>query len=157
MISGDGTDHRTWALVAVGPRTKTWPSAAAWTWTFLWPSVAAQATQISMALGSSVAHRHQHSFRGQPRARTSIWPSVLTWAMNINVDLDGNRTSVPDTALGSFTRALGGSIGCSHQLGPHHRCVQSPLQFHFSPQRMYCSIFLSFLSLHHVFLHHSGA
>ena len=71
----------------------------------------------------SMVHEHQHGFREQQRKETTAWPSVVTWAKNINSDHGSSSTSDPDMALDNSldpdtTVVSGGSIGHSNQYGP---------------------------------------
>lgn len=55
----------------------------------------------SMVLG------HQHDHRWQPKAQMSVWPLVLTQAMDINTDPACNRTSDSDIARYRFLHQFG--------------------------------------------------
>ena len=45
--------------------------------------------------------RHQHGLRLWPRPQVSVWPLVVSWVTNINIEPDCGRTGDPDMVLGS--------------------------------------------------------
>lgn len=66
-----------------------------------------------LSLGGSIGHsdshgpsssmflRLQHGYRWQPKTWASLWPLMVTWAMDINIDPSCRGTKDPDVILGS--------------------------------------------------------
>jgi hypothetical protein len=75
-----------------------------------------QDTQINMDPGGNLAYEYQQGCRHYNRPGTSAWPFMVTWSVDINLDLGCSRTLNPDMDLGhnlypDTTTASGGSPG----------------------------------------------
>lgn len=59
-------------------------------------------SSLPFTISRSTNYGLSHSFWWQYRLQTSTWPSVLTWATDINSVLSCSRTTDGDMALGGF-------------------------------------------------------
>lgn len=65
----------------------------------IYSPASARAMDLSVVSDGSTDQEHQYGFRWQQRPRTFTWPSVVTWARNINTAHDCSRTMDPSMAL----------------------------------------------------------
>lgn len=112
-----------------------------------------QNTQISMASGDSMAHKHQHQdgFRQQPIPWTSSWTSVASRQSLAAVGPRKGHCPLPSVVARDLhiTMASGSRAGYPQKPGPYHCGVSNAS----SPHSSHTTLRFSFLSVDHIFIH----